>query len=223
MDVQGYRNYVWSFLELDAEELPVTLIDEWIKEGFNRIVSVTARFPFYETVETVEVTAGSNQMVLAEVAPNRIESVSSPDRMLDWLSHSEAQRKFHPQFVTIASRYPLAWSRYAGNLYLWPAPSEAQELTVTGWRAPTYDWLSVAGGVPDMDESLQAPLLAFVMHKAYEWDDDPERGAAALASFQSGVDEILGGIMEEVPTAPLVLHGGRPKVSGIVEPRWLVD
>lgn len=222
MDVQAYRDYVWSFLQLDAEELPVPLIDRWIREGFNRIVAVTKRFPFYEATETVALTGGEQLLTVTTVAPDKIESISHPDGMLQWMGHSEAQRKFHPSINTVSTRYPLVWSRYGGQLFLWPVPSADQDVTVTGWRAPEYGWLALSGGVPDMDEQLQEPLLSFVMHKAYEWDDDPERSAAALGSFQSGVDEILGAIVEEVPTSPIVLHGGKPRISGIVEPRWLV-
>lgn len=225
MDVGGYRTYVWEFLQLDAEELPVGLIDTWLREGFTRIVSVTKRFPPFEASETVQTVDGVQLVPLAVVAADKVEAVSGPYGMLQWMGHAEAQRKFHEWSGAGSTvERPLVWSRYGGDLFVWPAPSGVHDLVVTGWRDPDYGWLDTSGGVPDLPEPLHEPLLSWVMHRAYTWDDDPERAAQELGAYQSGVDAVVGAMVSEVPTGPMVLHGGRPNVSALpFEPNWVFD
>lgn len=216
--------HVWEFLQVDAEELPDTMIDRWVREGFTRIANVSKRFPMYEAVEDVTVAAGDPSVELTRVAVDRIEAVEGAEGMLKWMSDPEARRKFHVRTgAPRSTSYPIAWSRHGGRVRVWPTPDVDYELTVIGWRDPEYGWLTEAGGVPDLPPELHEPLLAWVMHRAFSWDDDPERAAQELRTYQDGVDQVLGEMLTEVPTAPLILHGGEPDVAHFpVEPRWVL-
>lgn len=66
-----YRQYVYAYLDLDIEDVAGELIDQWVKDGFGRIIRSIRRWPFYELEATPTTQAGGAPEVVSWAISSR--------------------------------------------------------------------------------------------------------------------------------------------------------
>lgn len=207
MNLQDYRNYVRDYLDLDVEDLPDRLIDRWVEEGFRRIARHRGNWPFYEATTSVIVspTAGSEYIVLMK----DITAVEGPDGALLRMAASEAERRYWNGTSYDAPNRPQSFSVWANKVRIWPEPDTTYTLTVRGYRYPR-DWMAEgSGATPDLPEDFDEVLLAWVMHKAYIHQDEPEQGMVQKATFDEGLAVLAKDELRAPTFTPIVLNSVR--------------
>lgn len=213
-DIAAVRSYVREFLDLEEEDMSNTLIDAWIAEGYRKIVRAAKRWPYFELTWTLTTTADTRE-VTRPTDLEEVGSVEGPYGNLMYIDHGQAVNDFNQYRAMPSSGTPECWSEHAGVIYIWPTPSEELTLTVTGWRSPA-DWMAGgSGAVPDFPEDCDDALLAWVMHRAYTHQDDPELAMAEVQRYQAAVDEMVSSAVQAPLAAPLVMGGGRRRPTCI--------
>lgn len=208
--VDEFRSYPLQFLDIDEEDLPLTLIDRFIAEGFQRIIRIARRWPFYETTETLSTTAEVATYSLSTVS--KIRSMHGPRGELEWMDEPMARDEFWLYTTPVPAGWPRAWSEFGDGFRLWPTPDAAYSMTVLGYRDPDTSWIQTASGVPDMPEQFHEILLNWVMYRTYLQQDDPTMAQIELQNFTQGLTEMTAEEMSSpMSTKHLVMGGGAPQ------------
>lgn len=140
----------------------------WINEA-QRDVVVNNR-EVNQTIATLTTSPGEAIYDIATLIPNilRIHSITLNGVLLTMITFEEAQAKMREE----AEGNPKYWFRYAGQLNLWPAPSEESSVTVYYNRSPqTITQGTDVLGVP---ENYYEAVNSFCLAKAYELDGDSQ-------------------------------------------------
>lgn len=206
-NLADYRNYVWTYLDLDAEDTPATLIDTWVLEGFRKIIKTIKRWPFYEMSGTIQTVADQRAYAMPEGMED-VRKIDAPWSVLKYIDYGEAYDKFHLYSGIVSRGSARAFSIWEGNIQIWPIPDEGETLTVVGYRSP-LNWIEVgAGATPDFPEEFEDALLAWVMYRAHMHQDDPELAAASKMDYQETLDALTAHEISGPSAFPLVLGGG---------------
>lgn len=222
MDVGTMRRYVRDHLEVDDEELPDTVLNEYLEDAFERTLAADNRWPRAEEIWTITKLEGSDSVELpADCLLPSIMSVVDVNRgiRLVQLNHENAEDSFlSPDNIAIG--VPLYYSIWKRTMYLWPRVETQSELQLSmrGYRRPT--WSNVASAIPDIDSTLHHALCYFAMSLAYAAQEDEILEGVALSRWDRDVRQQVKMLTQPAMHRPLVMHGGAP--SGGVPPFVIV-
>lgn len=207
-DLEHIRSYVRTYMDLDDEDIVNDLLDAWALEGYRNIVRRTRRLPFFEASWDLTFTEGEGSQD-APADADELSQLSSDWGPLQHMDEDAARTDFNIYNAGPQTGHPLVWSLREGVLRVWPTPDADYEIHASGWRTPDFTWTATSGGVPDMPDELEDALLAWVMHRAYTHQDDPELAVAELQRYTAAVDEHLSYVVQGPLAAPLIIGGGR--------------
>jgi hypothetical protein len=212
-DVGQIRQYVWDFLDLEEEDLPASLIDAWVLEGWRKIVRRTRRWPFFESEWTGTATEGERELsVQGDDELDEIDTIEGPYGVLTYCDESQARNDYNVYHGVPTTGHPERWSLHAGTVRIYPTPDQAYEMRVVGWRQPNAEWMDDGTGAePDMPEDLDDALLSWVMHRAYTHQDDPELAEMEKVRFVEAVDEMVSHHIQGPQAQPMVIGGARKR------------
>ncbi len=91
MDLQTMRTFVLTHEDLEAEDLEETLLDGWANEAYTRIIRLVATYPFLDSSVSLDTVAGTSAY---DHGLRRVEVIYGDSGLLEWIGHSEAQRKY---------------------------------------------------------------------------------------------------------------------------------
>lgn len=191
----------------DEEDLPTSLLDSYIAEGFNNIINREARWPFLQTQWVVQSVADVPSVVLpADVGS--IDSVVRGGVVLDHVAHSDAEERFGD-----FAGSPEMYSVWGGSLYFWPRPTGVDSYTIRGWRLASEAWVSAAGSEPDTgaERRLDRALVHYACYRAYSQQEDPELAEFYRVSFERVVGEAAEAIMRPRFHGKLIMGKGVPR------------
>lgn len=169
MNLQEIRDMVRTQVDLDDTDLPNPLLDQYVRDGYQRIVNLETRWPFFEylwplsVTTTISVPLPSTVLELDSVLDQSGYPLQRVDRR--W-----AEGMFN--LVQPPTGTPRFWFRLGASLYLLPVPSADQQVGLYGWRRPT-DWVAQgASGVVDADDRLHLPIVWYCCSAAYAQQED---------------------------------------------------
>lgn len=198
MNLDDLRNGVRTQLDLDEDELPNGLIDLYLYDGFNQIVGLETRWPFYESSWTVTVDTPTFTL---DPTIGELNLVSTAGEQLVHLDDLHENR---PTSETVGT--PKYWAQIEGSVWLWPSPSGPTELLLRGWRKPT-DWIAQgAGGEVDADPRLHTALIWFACALAYAQQEDEVLEQTYMARYRETVALAHQAIMRSWTGQPKVLN-----------------
>jgi hypothetical protein len=207
--VQGIRDYIRSYLDLDVTDLSDTLIDAWSNEGSLLIETAESQWPFYEDTWSFTTTASQQDYTISSdigADVKRIVAISGPQWELNYLGRNEADRRWlRNNTSTDSVRY---WSEFGhDSIRLHPIPAAAENLIVRGYRTPN-DWISEgAGGSPDFPEELHPCLVAFVLSRAYLQQEDEALANQNMRIFEETLESFKRRINDLPSAQPFILNG----------------
>lgn len=216
MDLQEIRDFVRDVPDVDADELPDSILDVFIRRGYKQIISLERRWPFFEVHDATLWTADGTHsypytsVVDADGASVPIRDVDSIEGERYPLTHVDpidARKRWRRHVET--KREPTHFSVQSTTIRLWPTPDSAYELLVGGYRNPT-DWSADAGGEPDCPDVFHEPIAIFALHLAYLQQEDPEMGAFWKAQFDEAVGSARRDVMGAPPRGPIVMNRPKP-------------
>ena len=93
------RAYVRDITDLEDEvDIPTTLIDLYVRDGFERILNLERRWPFLEVSATFDTVAAQREYPISSIGSGNFREItsvvdtSSAGNRFDLISHDEAER-----------------------------------------------------------------------------------------------------------------------------------
>jgi hypothetical protein len=194
------RDLVRTQLDLDDTDLPDPLLDAFIQEGYDRVLELEQRWPFFETRWTLDVPVGGEVAMPVDTA--FVEMLITPAGLiLQRIPLRLAVTTFPPGQP--ASGTPTYWSRLNRSIVVVPPPSATMTLTVIGYRAG-FDWINVIGasGECDCDRRLHIPICWYACSLGYAQQEDEVLEATYLARFKENAMQARDAIMRASPITP---------------------
>lgn len=207
--LEQLRQYVRQHVDLDADELPNSLLDVWARDATIKISRTRKRWPFFEYTWTLVTTNGQEDYALSTTftpVPDEIVSIVRDDRRLSFMGRDEAEGiylpyKNHTGEVTF-------YNVWGDTLRLYPTPTSADTLTLRGYRK-VNDWVAGgAGAIPDFPDEFHDAIRMYLLAQAYLQQEDPEMFQQFMSAFD-GEMRLLAKQYGDAPGAyPLILGGG---------------
>lgn len=207
------RQYCYDHLDVESDEVPTSVLDLFMQAGYNEIVGyfddsptwlhVTYTFETvaaqaeYDLDSTVGLTDPTSLQTIADVRGPRWQLTPKPHRQMrdEWRQESQS----------VAT--PSMWSQFGRSLWLWAAPTSAEEYTITGTRRPK-DWLAV-NDVPDCPEEFHRLIADYAVGRLYAQQDDPEMAQLYLNSFKPTLANLAKRYYDGTKAQPVVVNGGK--------------
>jgi len=205
------RSQVRAIIDLDETDLPDTVIDQFAREGFQRIYTLERRWPYLEQTYTLATVANQRAYTISTIGDIReiisiIDNTASGNR-LTLIPYDEAERIWLAN-TDVAGR-PYFYSFWDGQLLFWPKPDTVYNMTIRAYRNPVYTWLTNTEEDIDIDEWFHALLPYFVLARVYQRQEDAELSAMYLRSFEEGVGLARRDLMKASSAQPVIMSGGR--------------
>lgn len=206
-DLQGYRDYVYQYLDVESLDIPESLIDTWAEEGYRKIINAIRRWPFFEMTATLTTSPDVREYALPGQMTD-VRAVEAPWQILNYIDFHEARNKFHLYSGIVSRGSARAYSVWAGKIQIWPMPDAAEELLIDGYRSP-IDWVAQgAGATPDFPEEFEDALLAWVIYRAHMHQDDTELAEVDRRDFQEILEALIAREFQSPSAYPMRIGSG---------------
>ena len=218
------RTFVGELSDLDIgfdenDDISTDLVDGFIKEGFQKIVALSQRYPYYQ--DTVGFVTIANQRgyqssgtwditalesIIAVINNGPTSGNNGQGNALVYIDQARAES------IWVGSQdqadIPAYFSIWDGYLNLWPKPNVAYSMTVRAFRKPLYNWFSDVNAAIDIDPRMQLPLINYVMARIFQFQEDPEMSREYMSSFEKAVAIIQGQLTAPSSNRQLIMSGG---------------
>lgn len=211
MTLAQVRTMVRDISDLDTTDVPNSIIDNAVKEAFQRIVALERRYPKYQETYTFNTVANQRPYTISTIGDIReiisLVDTSSSGARLTMIPYDNAEEIWLGNTDT-ASR-PYFYAVWDSALHLYPKPDAIYSITVRAYRNPVYTWLTNTSEEIDLDEWFHVLLAYFALARVYQRQEDPELSQMYMRSFEEGVAMARRDLMKTPSARPLLLSGGR--------------
>ena len=211
MSLADVRLMVRNISDLDTTDVPNSIIDDAVKEAFQRIVALERRYPRYQETYTFNTVIDQRAYTIATIGDIReiisLVDTSSSGSRLTMIPYDNAEEIWLGNTDT-ASR-PYFYALWDAALHLYAKPDAVYTITVRAYRNPVYTWLSNTSEAIDLDEWFHVLLAYYALGRVYQRQEDPELSAMYIRSFEEGVALARRDLMKTPSARPLLLSGGR--------------
>lgn len=204
------RANVHSQMDIDSDDIADALINDYIREGFDRTLALEHRWPAFETTWSAALAAAATSFVLpsAPSEPASIESMveDTSGELLREIPHRLAEELYSEGNHSSSS--PDLFSVWGGVVYIWPQQNNTStvDYTLRGFRKPV--WSGVDGTELEGDERLHHSIFHYACSLAYAQFEDPELEQQYLRRWANSVDTIRRDVMRPSHSRPLILNAG---------------
>ena len=219
------RTFVGELSDLDIgfdenDDISTDLVDGFIKEGFQKIVALSQRYPYYQATygfSTIENQRGYSNFgrILPSVTSVNITDIQQIIAVVNNTNNGNAmvyldQARCESIWVGTSDQadIPAYFSIWANQLNLWPKPNDIYSITIRGYRVPSLTWLSDENLSIDIDPQMQLPLINYVMARIFQFQEDPEMAREYMSSFEKAVAIIQGQLTAPSSNRQLIMSGG---------------
>jgi len=199
------RKAVRDRVELDDTDLPNDILDPFIQEGYDRVIQLETRWPFFETLWTLPMAATDTLFTLPPEVADLASIRTATNRLV------KVQFRDGEDFYSFAptTGEPCHWAKLGRDIYVWPPPSATATMTLRGWRYPT-DWIAAgATAAVDADERLHRPIVNFALSVVYAQQEDEVLSGVYLSMFERGAGLARDAVMRAWTDETLILGQGR--------------
>ena len=205
------RTQVRNMADLDEVDLPDVIIDQFAREGFQRIFSLERRWPFLQATYSFNTVVDQREYTIANIGDIReiisvIDSSTSGAR-LTLIPYDNAEEIWLGN-TDVPSR-PYFYSFWNKKLQLWAKPDAIYPMVVRAYRNPVYTWLTNTEEIIDLDEWFHALLPYFVLARVYQRQEDAQLSQMYMNSFEEGVGLARRDLMKASSAQPVVMSAGR--------------
>ena len=211
MTLAQVRTMVRDISDLDTTDVPNSVIDNAVKEAFQRIVALERRYPKYQETYTFNTVANQRPYTISTIGDIReiisLVDTSTAGARLTMIPYDNAEEIWLGNTDT-PSR-PYFYAIWDGALHLYAKPDGVYSITVRAYRNPLYTWLSDTTLEIDIDEWFHILLAYFALARVYQRQEDPELSQMYMRSFEEGVAMARRDLMKTPSARPLLMSGGR--------------
>ena len=205
------RAQVRDMADLDETDLPNSLIDQFAREGFQRIYALERRWPILQETYTFNTVANQREYTISTIGDIReiisIVDTSTQGARLTLIDYNEAEETWLGN-LDVPSR-PYFFSFWDKKIQLWAKPDIVYPMTVRAFRNPVYTWLTNIVEDIDLDEFFHAILPYFVLARVYQRQEDAQLAAMYLGTFEEGVAIAKRDLMKASSAQPVIMSGGK--------------
>jgi len=205
------RSQVRDMADLDETDLSNTLIDQFAREGFQRIYALERRWPILQETYTFNTVANQREYTISTIGDIReiisVVDTSTQGARLTLIDYNQAEETWLGN-LDVPSR-PYFYSFWDKKLQLWAKPDIVYPMTVRAFRNPVYTWLTDITENIDLDEFFHAILPYFVLARVYQRQEDAQLAAMYLGTFEEGVAIAKRDLMKASSAQPVIMSGGR--------------
>ena len=216
------KEFVYNILDLDTADLPAVLVEQYLKDGFQRVINLERRWPFLETTYTLNTTASQRDYAVSAIGAGDMREIisivdtSTSGNRLSIISIDEAEAVWHGSFDT-PSR-PLFFAEWGDTIKLYPKPDTVYALTVRGYRKPSYTPFTITTLEVDCDERLHMAIAYYAISQAYKRQEDNEMAGIYKQSYEEAVSLARKDMMRASGHRPMIMSRGNVRPS---ENYWL--
>lgn len=213
MTAASLRSTVRSITDLDVEDLPDTLLDLYLRDGYYRILDLEKRWTFLEKSFTFNTIPEQREYNIEDFTSDpigQIVSIVDPNNIglsLDMVPFDMAETTYVGAYDT--SGDPLFYCVWEGKIHLFPKPNDSRTLNVRGYREP-IDWIT-EGGVVDAAPNLHFALVYYACSRIYQRLEDTVMSAEYKRSFDESVVLAAKNIQKPSSHAHMRLSAGQTK------------
>lgn len=205
------RTQVRNMVDLDETDLPDSIVDQFAREGFQRIYALERRWPILQESYTFNTVPNQREYTISTIGDIReiisVVDTSTQGARLNLIDYNEAEGIWLGN-LDVASR-PYFYSFWDKKLQLWAKPDIVYPMTVRAFRNPVYTWLSNVDEAIDLDEWFHAILPYFIIARVYQRQEDSDLSAMHMRSFDEGVAFARRDLMKASSAQPVVMSGGK--------------
>jgi len=197
--------------DLDETDLSDAVIDQFAREGFQRIYALERRWPILQETYTFSTVANQREYTISTIGDIReiisIVDTSAQGARLHLIDYNQAEMVWLGN-LDVAAR-PYFYSFWDKKIQLWAKPNIVYPMTVRAFRNPVYTWLTDITEDIDLDEWFHAILPYFVLARVYQRQEDSDLSNMYMKSFEEGVAFARRDLMKASSAQPVVMSGGR--------------
>jgi hypothetical protein len=197
--------------DLDSTDLSDAVIDQFAREGFQRIYALERRWPILQETYTFNTVANQREYTISTIGDIReiisVVDTSTQGARLTLIDYNDAESIWLGN-LDVASR-PYFYSFWDKKLQLWAKPDIVYPMTVRAFRNPVYTWLTDITEEIDLDEFFHSILPYFVLARVYQRQEDSDLSNMYMKSFEEGVAFARRDLMKASSAQPVVMSGGR--------------
>jgi len=205
------RSQVRDMADLDETDLSNAVIDQFAREGFQRIYALERRWPILQETYTFNTVANQREYTISTIGDIReiisVVDTSTQGARLTLIDYNDAESIWLGN-LDVASR-PYFYSFWDKKICLWAKPDIVYPMTVRAFRNPVYTWLTNITETIDLDEFFHAILPYFVLARVYQRQEDSDLSNMYMKSFEEGVAFARRDLMKASSAQPVIMSGGR--------------
>jgi len=205
------RSQVRDMADLDATDLSDSVIDQFAREGFQRIYALERRWPILQESYTFNTVAEQREYAISTIGDIReiisVVDTSTQGARLTLIDYNAAEEIWLGN-LDVSSR-PYFYSFWNKKIQLWAKPDIVYPMTVRAFRNPVYTWLDDVQEEIDLDEWFHALLPYFVLARVYQRQEDSDLANMYMKSFEEGVAFARRDLMKASSAQPVVMSGGK--------------
>jgi hypothetical protein len=205
------RSQVRDMSDLDEVDLSDAVIDQFAREGFQRIYALERRWPILQETYTFNTVANQREYTISTIGDIReiisVVDTSTQGARLTLIDYNDAEGIWLGN-LDVASR-PYFYSFWDKKIQLWAKPDIVYPMTVRAFRNPVYTWLTNITQDIDLDEWFHAILPYFVLARVYQRQEDSDLANMYLKSFEEGVALARRDLMKASSAQPVIMSGGK--------------
>jgi len=219
------RTFVGELSDLDIgfdanDDISTDLVNGFIKEGFQKIVALSQRYPYYQSTYGFSTVADQrNYTNFGRILPSVVSvNISDIQQIIAVVNNTNGgnalvyldQARCESIWVGTSDQaeIPAYFSIWAGQLNLWPKPDDVYSITIRGFRVPSLTWFSDENLSIDIDPQMQLPLINYVMARIFQFQEDPEMANEYMRGFEKAVAIIQGQLTAPSSNRQLIMSGG---------------
>jgi len=220
MTASDLRSTVRDITDLDIEDLPDSLLNLYLRDGYYRILDLEKRWVFLEKSFTFSTVANQRAYNIASFTNDPIGQIvsvideSGIGLSLDMVPFDMAETTYVGAYDT--SGDPLFYAIWEGQIHLFPKPNNVRTLKVRGYREPT-DWVG-EDDVVDAAPSLHFALVYYACSRIYQRLEDTVMSSEYKRSFDEAVVLAAKNVQKPSSHAHMRLSAGqthnRPTFNG---------
>lgn len=221
MNLTQIRSKIREIVDLDEQDVSDTLLNMYIKDGFERIIALERRWPFYQKTFALSTVEDQRAYDIDTVGDGNLREITSVvdtstiGNRLEYISYDDAESVWVGSYDQ--SSRPLYFTFWQEQIHFWPKPNGVYPLVVRGYRKP-IDWSASDSIEVDADSRLHQPLVYYGVAQVYQLQEDIELASFYRKSFDEAVRLAAADIMRPPSQRPLAVSDGRPQISSR---RWL--
>ena len=205
------RSQVRDMADLDETDLSNAVIDQFAREGFQRIYALERRWPILQETYTFNTVANQRAYTISTIGDIReiisVVDTSTQGARLSLIDYNDAEQIWLGN-LDVASR-PYFYAFWDKQILLWAKPDIVYPMTVRAFRNPVYTWLSDITETIDLDEFFHAILPYFVLARVYQRQEDSDLSNMYMKSFEEGVAFARRDLMKASSAQPVIMSAGK--------------